>query len=126
MQIYLLHPPGMSLYYPPHLNIQVNIMAALIIGGDNIKTIKDELHTRGISQIMHWSGRKHGDKNKVIPDNIELVVVMVNYVNHSFSNKVKKAARRLNLPVIYSKNSRHCFVSSNAINLQAISTWHTA
>jgi hypothetical protein len=116
MQIYLLHSPGMPLYYQSHLNIKVNIMAALIIGGDNIKSIRDELHTRGISQIMHWSGRKHGDKNNVIPDNIELVVVMVNYVNHSFSSKVKKAARRLNLPVIYSKNSRHCFANSKAIH----------
>jgi hypothetical protein len=91
-------------------------MAALIIGGDNIKSIREELHTRGINQVTHWSGRKSGDRNNVIPDNIELVVVVINYVNHSFSCKVKKAARRLNLPVIYSKNSRNCFVSSEAVH----------
>ena len=91
-------------------------MAALIVGGDNIEAIKDELQAQGIHKITHWNGRKHGDKNNVIPGNIELIVVLVNYVNHSLSCKVKKEARRLNLPVIYSKNSRHSFSGWNAIN----------
>jgi hypothetical protein len=91
-------------------------MAALIVGGDNIEAIKDELQAQGIHKITHWNGRKHGDKNNVIPGNTELIVVLVNYVNHSLSCKVKKEARRLNLPVIYSKNSRHSFAGWNAIN----------
>jgi hypothetical protein len=89
-------------------------MAALIVGGDNIESIKDELQAQGIRQITHWTGRKHGDKNNVIPRNVELIVVLVNYVNHSLSCKVKKEAKRLKLPVIYSKNSRHSFTGINA------------
>jgi len=91
----------------------VNNMAALIVGGDNIESIKNELQAQGIHQITHWNGRKHGDKHNVIPHNIELVVVLVNYVNHSLSCKVKKEAKRLNLRVIYSKNSRHFFIGRN-------------
>lgn len=89
-------------------------MAALIVGGDNIESIKEELKAQGIRQITHWSGRKHGDKNNVIPRNVELIVVLVNYVNHSLSCKVKKEAKRLNLPVIYNKNARYLFTSLNS------------
>ena len=90
-------------------------MAALIVGGDNIESIKEELHAKGIHKITHWNGRKHGDKNNVIPSNVQLIVVLVNYVNHSLSCKVKKEAKRLNLPVVYSKNSRHSFTGWNAV-----------
>lgn len=89
-------------------------MAVLIVGGDNIESIKDELHAHGIRKITHWNGRKHGDKNNVIPHNVKLVVVLVNFVNHSLSCKVKKEAKRLDLRVIYSKNSRHSFAGWNA------------
>ncbi|WP_035383514.1 DUF2325 domain-containing protein [Ferriphaselus sp. R-1] len=82
-------------------------MTALIVGGDNVDGIKDELVAHGMRKVRHWSGRKHGDKNHVIPLDVELIVVLVNYVNHSLSVKVKKEAKRLRVPVIYSKNSRH-------------------
>ena len=91
-------------------------MAALIVGGDNVEAIKDELQAQGIHKVTHWNGRKHGDKHYVIPGNTELIVVLVNYVNHSLSCKVKREAKRLNLPVIYSRNSRHSFAGGNAIN----------
>jgi hypothetical protein len=84
-----------------------NNMAALVVGGDNIESLRDELQAQGIEQVTHWTGRKHGDKHYVIPRNIELIVVLVNFVNHSLSTKVKKEAKRLNLPVIFSRNSRH-------------------
>ena len=91
-------------------------MTALIVGGDNVDAIKDELQAQGICKVTHWNGRKHGDKNYVIPSNTELIVVLVNYVNHSLSCKVKKEAKRLNLPVIYSRNSRHSFSGWNMVN----------
>jgi hypothetical protein len=88
-------------------------MAALIIGGDNVDGIRDELVAQGIRKVTHWSGRKHGDKNHAIPLNVELIVVLVNYVNHSLSVKVKKEAKRLQVPVIYSRNSRHSFATGS-------------
>lgn len=88
-----------------------NEMAALIVGGDKIATIKDELFARGIVDIEHWNGRKHGEKCRVIPKNTELIVVVTNFINHSLASKIKKEAKRLNLPVMYSKNSRPFFAS---------------
>ena len=84
-----------------------NNMAAFVVGGDNIESLRDELHAQGIHQLTHWTGRKHGEKHNLISRNIELVVVLVNYANHSLTTEVKKEAKRLRLPVIYSRNSRH-------------------
>jgi len=84
-------------------------MAALVVGGDNIESLRSELRAQGIEQVTHWTGRKHGDKHYVIPRNVKFIVVLVNFVNHSLSVKVKKDAKRLNLPVVFSRNSRHSF-----------------
>lgn len=94
----------------------VDNMAALVVGGDNIESLRDELQARGIEQITHWAGRKHGDKHYVIPRNVELIVVLVNFVNHSLSTKVKKEAKRLNLPVIFSRNSRHSLSTGGVLH----------
>ncbi len=42
-------------------------MATLVVGGDNIASISDELRAHGETDIVHWAGRKHGDKHNVIP-----------------------------------------------------------
>ncbi len=91
-------------------------MVALVVGGDNIESLRDELQAQGIGQITHWTGRKHGDKHHVIPRNVKLIVVLVNFVNHSLSSKVKKEAKRLKLPVIYSRNSRHSFTTGDVLH----------
>lgn len=81
-------------------------MATLIIGGDKIDSIKDELFAQGVTNIAHWAGRKHGDKNNVIPKNTQRIVVLTNYVSHSLVGKIKKEAKRLSIPIQYTKNSR--------------------
>jgi len=64
-------------------------MAALVVGGDNIESLRQELLAQGIQTVTHWSGRKHVEKYNLIPRNIELVVVLVNYVNHILCSKMK-------------------------------------
>ena len=81
-------------------------MATLIVGGDKIDSIKAELFAQGVTHIAHWTGRKHGDKNSVIPKNTQRIVMLTNYINHSLAGKIKKEAKRLNIPIEYTKNSR--------------------
>lgn len=81
-------------------------MTALVIGGDKIDSIRDELLAQGVTDIAHWIGRKHGEKNNTIPKNTQRIVVLTNYVNHGLVGKVKKEAKRLNIPIEYTKNSR--------------------
>jgi hypothetical protein len=91
-------------------------MAALVVGGDNIESLREELHAQGIRQVTHLTGRKNVEKHNLIPRNVELVVVLVNYVNHSLSSRVKKEAKRLKLPVIYSRNSRHSLATGGVLH----------
>lgn len=80
-------------------------MTTLVIGGDNIASIRDELRAHGETDIVHWTGRKHGDKHNVIPQDTQCIVVLTNYVNHALAGKIKKAAKRLDIPVRYTRNS---------------------
>ena len=60
-------------------------MAALVVGSNNIESLREELRAQGVQQVAHWTGRKHGGKHNLIPRNIGVVLVLVNYANHSLS-----------------------------------------
>lgn len=81
-------------------------MAALIIGGDRVDSIRQELLARGESDIAHWPGRKHGERRQTIPKNTRRIVILTDYVNHSLAGIIKKEARRLDIPICFTKNSR--------------------
>lgn len=81
-------------------------MTALIVGGDKIDSIKHELFTQGVTDIAHWAGRKRGEKHNIIPKHTQRIVVLTDYVNHGLVGKIKKDAKRLAIPIQYTKNSR--------------------
>lgn len=77
---------------------------ALIVGGDEITGIRRELENHGIERITHWSGRKVGDANKVIPHDTQLIVLVTNWISHSFTRKIKLNAAKRGVRVIYTPN----------------------
>lgn len=77
---------------------------ALIVGGDQIAGIKQELHKHGIRKIRHWSGRKSGDGKKVIPHDTELIVLVTDWISHPFMHKIKQTAARRGLRIVYTPN----------------------
>ena len=78
--------------------------SVLIVGGDQIDGIKQVLINHGIQHINHWSGRKVGDSNKVIPFDTEIIVLITNWISHSITHKVKKNAMKRSIKVIYTPN----------------------
>jgi hypothetical protein len=40
-----------------------------------------------------------------IPKNVDLILVLTDYVNHAVSNRVKKESKRLGIKTIYSKRA---------------------
>lgn len=78
--------------------------SALIVGGDQVIGIKRELANFGITNISHWPGRKVGDYNRVIPQDIELIVMITDWIAHSFTSKIKQNANRRGLQIIYTHN----------------------
>jgi hypothetical protein len=77
---------------------------ALIVGGDKIEGIRQVLESHGMKKISHWTGRKSGDSNKVIPRDTRLIVLVTDWVSHSFTGKVKRDAARRGIPIVYTPN----------------------
>lgn len=78
--------------------------SVLIVGGDQIDGIKQVLSQYGVDHIHHWSGRKAGDGHKVIPQNTRLIVLITDWISHSFTYSIKRTAAKRGLKVIYTGN----------------------
>lgn len=78
----------------------------LIIGADHLGTIADKLSDFGFDQIHHITGRKcQTVRRKGIPENIDLVLVLTDYVNHNLSKVIKQKAKEQSLPICFAKRS---------------------
>ena len=81
-------------------------MSILIIGGDYIESIKRELQRRGVKEIHHVSGRKASEeRKKKIPQKVDLILVLGDYLNHNTLKGLKKQAKKDKTPVIFSRRS---------------------
>ena len=80
-------------------------MRALVIGGDYVEQIVDELASYGYSRVEHWNGRKQGDTRRSIPSNVELVLVLTDYTSHPLLKHLKQEAQRVGVSVLYSRRS---------------------
>lgn len=83
-------------------------MNVLIIGGDNLGTILYKLRQKGFNNIEHISGRKGWDKKISVllkAEKADLVIVLVDYVNHCIVKNTKEKIRNSNTKAIFSKRS---------------------
>jgi len=87
-------------------------MNILIVGGDNIEVINCNLCKNGYCVAKHITGRKNKHKCFEFPKNIDLILVLTDYVSHGVSNHVKKESKRLGIKTVYSKHAWACVESS--------------
>lgn len=80
-------------------------MRALVIGGDYVEQIVDELSSYGYSRVEHWNGRKQGDTRKSLPTNVDLVVVLTDYLSHPLLKHLKNESARVGATMLYSRRS---------------------
>ncbi|AOT72832.1 DUF2325 domain-containing protein [Geosporobacter ferrireducens] len=80
-------------------------MTALIVGGDKLGNIPDVLTERGIQEYIHWPGRKKGMRKKSIPTNIDMVIVLVDYIEHNLTEIIKEQSKTMNIPCVFSKRA---------------------
>ncbi len=78
-------------------------MCVLIVGGDTVESIKDELSVAGFNDILHWDARKKSISHKKIPAKVECVLMLTSYLSHSAMKKVKDSAKRMGVPSIFAK-----------------------
>lgn len=81
-------------------------MSVVVIGGDYLGGIEKNLYSMGVTELVHISGRKALDKNKItLPKATAFIVVLTDYVNHGTAQTVKCMAKSRSIPLVYAKRS---------------------
>ena len=81
-------------------------MSVVVVGGDYLGHIEKRLTERGVSEMIHYSGRKKSDSKRIVLNSqTAAVLIFTDYINHNLMDVVKSQARGLNIPVIFSKRS---------------------
>ncbi|TWH46673.1 DUF2325 domain-containing protein [Sporomusa sp. KB1] len=81
-------------------------MSVVVVGGDYLGSIEKNLYSIGVTELVHISGRKTFDKNKMnLPKNTAFVLVLTDYVNHGTAKNAKLAAKSQSIPLIFAKRS---------------------
>ena len=78
-------------------------MTILVVGADRLGNILKELYVEGAKEIIHWTGRRKSVQNKVVPKNVDKVIIFCDFINHNLMNNIKRQAKENGIPVIYSK-----------------------
>ncbi|MBP2651405.1 MAG: hypothetical protein H6Q74_2230 [Firmicutes bacterium] len=81
-------------------------MSVVVVGGDYLGGIEKNLYSLGVTELVHISGRKALDHNKVrVPKATAFIVVLTDYVNHGTAQTVKFVAKSRAIPLIFAKRS---------------------
>lgn len=81
-------------------------MSVVVIGGDYLGGIGKNLYSLGVTELVHISGRKALDKNRItLPKATAFIVVLTDYVNHGTAQTVKGLAKSRSIPLVYAKRS---------------------
>lgn len=80
-------------------------MSILVIGGDRLGNIKKNLEGEGFERIYHISGRKKGQVNTQISPQIDVVLVLTDYVGHVLAKRIKGRAKEMRVKVFFAKRS---------------------
>ncbi len=80
-------------------------MSIVIFGGDHLGKIPALLETKGFQLIQHVSGRKKGELKSCIPQGVEAVLVLTDYLNHGLALEVKAAAKARGVHTLFVRRS---------------------
>jgi len=80
-------------------------MTVLIVGGDYLGKIPERLKELGFSQIQHLSGRKVNHIEAELPHSVDVVLVLVDYINHPLACKIKREAQRRGVKALFARRS---------------------
>ncbi|GAB6138848.1 DUF2325 domain-containing protein [Halanaerobaculum tunisiense] len=78
-------------------------MSVLIVGGDRLGKIPERLSQCGFNCIKHISGRKC--QNCRVAQEMDMVLVLTDYIGHNLCEKVKAKAKAREIPVLFSRRS---------------------
>jgi hypothetical protein len=77
----------------------------MVVGADHLGTITEKLISTGFGEIHHIDGRKVNSVKKGIPESIDIVFVLTDYVNHNLAKVIKQKAKEKDKPIYFVKRS---------------------
>lgn len=81
-------------------------MSLFIAGGDGLGKITHKMKKIGFDDIIHFPGRKKSVyRNFQLPSEVEFVLVLTDYINHSLMQKIKDEARSKDIKLLFAKRS---------------------
>ncbi|MFD2706424.1 MULTISPECIES: DUF2325 domain-containing protein [Salibacterium] len=91
----------------------------MIVGADKLGAIPKRLQEAGFQDISHVSGRKVKMVHKSIPEHVDLILILTDFINHNMTDKLKRKAKEQNVPVCYAKRS-WCSIYKTLVNSEEI------
>lgn len=80
-------------------------MTVLLVGADKLGNIPQELEQYGCRKVIHWDCRKKASVKRDIPAKTDMILVFYDYISHCMANSIKEKAKKMKLPVFFSKRS---------------------
>lgn len=81
-------------------------MAIMVVGADHLGHIGKNLQELGFTSIQHVPCRTVGDQKKLsVSNSIDLIIVMVDFVNHSAAHCIKEHAKKRGVPMVFARRS---------------------
>lgn len=80
-------------------------MSILIIGGDRLGNIMDNLRGIGFKDIRHISGRKKSHLELKVTQKVDVVLVLTDFVNHELAKKIKEAYKNGHCQTVFVRRS---------------------
>ncbi|NSL50244.1 DUF2325 domain-containing protein [Calidifontibacillus erzurumensis] len=77
----------------------------MIVGADHLGNISEKLMNYGVKNILHIDGRKVKMIKQNIPDYVDVVFVMTDYINHNLAKVIKQKAKSQDVPTYFVKRS---------------------
>ncbi|WP_251861173.1 DUF2325 domain-containing protein [Clostridium sp. Marseille-Q2269] len=80
-------------------------MSVFVVGGDRIKTIKENLKEMGFNKISHVTGRRTRHRKIQVPTNTDLILVLTDYIGHTVVESIKEQSKSQNTRLVYSRRA---------------------
>ncbi|MGD9970800.1 MAG: DUF2325 domain-containing protein [Sulfuricurvum sp.] len=83
-------------------------MSVLVIGGDKIIRLQHMLTSFGVQKTHHWNSRKNSTTHYKFPANLDMVVMLTDFLNHNAMYHFKKEAKKSDIPFVCVKGLSGC------------------
>lgn len=83
-------------------------MSVLVIGGDKITRLQSLLLALGATKMHHWDSRCNSTSHKELPQNTDMIIMMIDFLKHNSMDHFKRQAKKSNIPFLCVKGMSGC------------------